>query len=294
MPGAIIAIDQDRPGPSTSVGSNGVARKDLWQNRIIRPRSTQSGNDSQQWTLLDKPAGSTASLSNDTATQCFFTPDLPGSYRVQLVTNEGGAGNVQVLIAAVTFDTDGALLWNGWRVPAFGEKMPENNFSGQVRGWAEAVEQIFRDIASFLTFDTVSSKLVIKVAEMINSATANGQANTKETQLRTTDNASRILTTLSLPTGTMVLHEVEVLCIKSDATVGGYFKKSRAHLRATGGGVTSGTTRHVDKQFLGGTPLWDITLDEDGAGNARVNVNSQGDDVTWYVVRQGLRIAPAS
>lgn len=294
MPGAIIAIDQDRPGPSTSVGSAGVARKDLWQNRIVRPRSTVSGNGSQEWTLLDKPTGSTASLSNASAVSCSFTPDLPGSYRIQLVTNGGGAGNVQVLVAAVTFDTDGALLWNGWRIPAFGERIPENNFSGQTRGWAEAVEKIFKDIASFLTFDTVASKLVIKVAEMVNSSTSKGLTNTKEAQLRTTDNASHPLVTLELPTGTMVLHEVEVLCIKSDSTVGGYFKKSRAHLRATGGGVTSGSPRNVDKQFLGGSPTWDITLDEDGAGNARVNVNSQGDDVTWYVVRQGLRIAPAT
>ena len=293
MPGAIIAIDQDRPGPTTSVGSDGVARKDLWQSRIIRPRSTVSGNSSQQWTLLDRPAGSTASLSNATSTSCFFTPDLPGSYRIQLVTNGGGAGNVQILVAAVTFDVDGVLIWNGWRVPAFGEKVPENNFSGQTRGWAEAIEKVITDIASFLTFDTLASKLIIRVAETVNQATSFGQTNTKEDGLRTTDNASHTLAALAVPNNSIVLYEAEVVCIKSDATIGGYFKKARPFLR-TGSTMTPGTVRNVDKQFVGGSPTWDIVMDDDGSGNARITVNSQGDDVTWYVVRQGLRGVPAT
>ena len=146
MPGAIIAIDQARPGPSTSFGAPGVARNDLWEGRVITVRSTQGGNGKFSWSILAAPPGSAATLSGaDTATAT-FTPDLPGSYRVQLVTNGGGSGNVQVLIAAVRYDTNGVLVNYGWRVPAFGEVPAEDNFLGQTLGWSEAMHYIFSDL----------------------------------------------------------------------------------------------------------------------------------------------------
>lgn len=150
MPGAIIAFDQARPGPTTSTGSPGVARNDLWVGWLVTGRITTSGNTSPEWTLLDKPPGSTVTLAGATSLSCTFTPDLPGSYRIQLQVNGGGAGNVQILIAACTFDVAGHLTLRGWRIPALSELPTENNFSGQTRGWDEAVRQIFTEMQTTL------------------------------------------------------------------------------------------------------------------------------------------------
>jgi len=295
MPGAQIAIDQDRPGPTVSAGTPGYARNDLWLNRVVRPRSVNT-HGSYLWTLLDKPPGSTAVITSSSAQTCAFTPDIAGSYRIQLIVSGGGLGNTQILVAACTLDTNGVEVNNGWRLPALGEEPEEVNFAGQTRGWAEAIEKIIGDIASFFTFDTVSSKLYVNVAETINQGTAQGLVNTLEAQLKTTDSANHPLSLLALPSNSLALYEVEVLCIKADSSIGGYFKKSKAFLRK-GATVTGGSTRNVDKQFISdpvvANPTWDITLDDDGSGNARTNVNGQGDTVTWYVVRQGLRILPA-
>lgn len=145
MPAASIRIDQDRPGPSTSVGTAGVARKDLWLARTVRPTSVNTGS-SYQWTLLDKPPGSATTLTDDTLQTCQFTPDVAGSYRVRLVIDGGGPGEVQVLIAACTFDVNGATVNRGWWVPAVGEQPPENNFAGQTRGWDQAMRFMFDDL----------------------------------------------------------------------------------------------------------------------------------------------------
>jgi len=147
MPGAIIAIDQDRPG-GTSFGTPGVARKDLWKDRTVRPRCSTTGNSSYLWTLLAVPPGSGTTVVPESSelVACEFDPDRKGSYRLQLATNGGGPGNIQILILAVTFDEDGVLLGRGWRMPAFGEQGAENNFDGQADGWDPAIREMVEDI----------------------------------------------------------------------------------------------------------------------------------------------------
>jgi hypothetical protein len=149
LPGSVIALDQSRPS-GTSFGSPGVARNDLWENRLITCRSTLSGNTSQLWTFIDIPPGSAAILSGASTANATYTPDLPGSYRIQLVTNGGGPGNVQVLIAGVRYDVTGTSVNRGWRVPALGEVKGEDNFSGQTRGWSESIEFILADLLSVI------------------------------------------------------------------------------------------------------------------------------------------------
>jgi hypothetical protein len=145
MPGAIIAFDQ--PQPSTpSFGSPGVARNDLWQSRIITARCTTGGNISFAWQFLDIPPGSAAVLSSTNLINTTWNPDLPGTYRVQLITNGGGPGNVQVLVAVVRFDTNGNMVNRGWRLPGLGEVIGEQNFMGQTRGWDEAFQTIYFDL----------------------------------------------------------------------------------------------------------------------------------------------------
>ncbi len=150
MAGAVIRIDQIRPGPTTSSGTAGIARADLWLGSLVEGHSTLSGNTTFAWTLPDKPAGSAAVLSGASTALCSFTPDVAGTYRLKLVTNGGGTGNEQTLIAAVTFDAAGVATLRGWRVPAYGEKAAEANQAGNARGWAEALETMLKGVITAL------------------------------------------------------------------------------------------------------------------------------------------------
>ena len=161
MPGAIIEFDQYRPATEEdeldiSYGSPGVARNDLWEGRQINCVSTVSGNTSWSWSFLDIPPGSAVTLTGASTSTAAFTPDLPGSYRVQLITNGGGPGNVQNLIAAVRYDITGVLVQRGWCIPALGEVPPEDNFSGQTRGWDAALRFIFADLLTL--FNTLGNQ----------------------------------------------------------------------------------------------------------------------------------------
>lgn len=160
MPGASIRIDQVRPGPVTSTGVAGVARDDLWLSSLVNLVSTAGPNTDQQWTLLDKPEGSTAVLATDTAATASFTPDLIGSYRVQLTTN--GGGQSQILIAAVTKDAAGSLLLHGWRVPAFREKGVEANFAGNSKGWKAALATIIGGIDAVIAAAITAEETAVK------------------------------------------------------------------------------------------------------------------------------------
>lgn len=144
MSGAIIRIDQVRPGPVTSAGTAGVSRDDIWQGNLVNLVSTLGGNLDQQWTLLDKPTGSAVTLATASAPTSSFTPDVPGTYRVQLATNSGA--QVQVLLVGITKDATGADVFHAWRIPAYKEKGSEANFPGNSRGWATAIEKILKGV----------------------------------------------------------------------------------------------------------------------------------------------------
>lgn len=146
MAGAIIVIDQ--PG-GAGAGSPGVARNDLWQNKQIN-LSCATANGKYQWDLLDVPPGSGASLVGEGTSTPNFLPDLIGTYRIQLITNGGGPGNVQILIVRVRYGQTGVLQNRGWAPPAVGEQAPEANYDGNTRGWAEQIEFILADIRTTL------------------------------------------------------------------------------------------------------------------------------------------------
>jgi hypothetical protein len=111
MPGAVILMNQPTgAGP----GILGVARRDGWRGRQIELVVGTSGNSSINWSLLSTPLGSAAVLANPDQLTATFTPDVLGTYRIQLVTNGGGPGNVQVLVFRVRYDTNGVLAYRGW------------------------------------------------------------------------------------------------------------------------------------------------------------------------------------
>ena len=139
MPGAIFSITQDRTPDPPAVGSPGVAVRTLWVNRTVTLTVTTSGNSQIVWELLYKPTGSAATIVG-TGSIVTLLPDLPGTYRVRLITNGGGPGNEMILLLAVLYDNSGALLNDGHRTPATGELAGESNWDGNTEGWAPDID----------------------------------------------------------------------------------------------------------------------------------------------------------
>lgn len=145
MSGAEFYFDQP-----TGVGAAapGNAQRNLWQTKQVFLTCTSAGLGSYVWELLDAPPGSAASINNASAQIADFTPDLPGSYRIRLTVNGGGAGNVSTKIGAVRKSAAGAAINRSWRTPAFKEQADETNWDDVVndRGYAPDWETIVADI----------------------------------------------------------------------------------------------------------------------------------------------------
>jgi hypothetical protein len=154
MPGAQIAFNQ--VGNPIPYGTPGVARDDIWQSNPVVCQSSLSGNVTQQWQFLDVPPGSAASFTGGATPTATFTPDMLGTYRIQLTTNGGGLGNVMILVVRVRYNSSGALMYDGLCLPAFGERVGEDNVlippvdgPQNVRGYAPFFEELLayvRDI----------------------------------------------------------------------------------------------------------------------------------------------------
>ena len=146
--GAVIAISQpEGAGP----GLEGLARNDIWLDQKVLLTAVGSENFTYQWAFLSIPRGSKAKIVGEEDVVASFVPDVVGTYRVQLITNGGGAGNVQVKVIRCRYDNTGKNLANrGWAYPGIGEQDEESNYPIEegvnVRGWSEVVETIFEDI----------------------------------------------------------------------------------------------------------------------------------------------------
>ena len=139
MATAQIRIDQPTH-PSQPVGQAGKPRRDLELGAPVTLRNVDDTDVSRWlWALLDRPLGSTAVLSSVSSPQVTFTPDVDGSYRIQLQINDGLLEERQILVAAV----ENSL---GQRLPAAGEQANETNFPGipPDDGWSKDVEKILR------------------------------------------------------------------------------------------------------------------------------------------------------
>ena len=120
---ASILINQSgRPA-----GQPGVSRDDLVLSQII----TLTNHDNAEvvswnWQLLSKPAGSLSSLVGSTSGSCQFTPDVAGSYLIQLHLN----GRVRATAVAAIKTT-----YLGLRIPAVGE-------TSELGGWETGLQAI--------------------------------------------------------------------------------------------------------------------------------------------------------
>jgi hypothetical protein len=120
---ASIIINQTGKPP----GLPGESRDDLSTGATVTLSNEEnSGVVSWNWRLLAKPPGSVAGLTTPTASICTFTPDVPGSYRIQLLLN----GRIQAMaIAAVK------TYYLSLRIPAVGEL-------NELGGWEKELQTI--------------------------------------------------------------------------------------------------------------------------------------------------------
>jgi hypothetical protein len=117
------------------------------------------GGVSWLWEIIDKPPGSSASLTTPNLSTCnIIDNDVAGSIEIQLTVNGGGnPGEIYRIIAAtqialpswVTPSTASLL-----RIPAFGETTEFNvqsspGVGANSRGWAQEMDQWFRALSAF-------------------------------------------------------------------------------------------------------------------------------------------------
>lgn len=92
-----------------------------------------------RWTLVDKPAGSSATLTSTSAATTGLTPDVEGTYLVRLETYTDAArtdlDDVDEQVIGVRF-----VEPLDWLVPAAGETTQQN----ATRGWAAARNEAIR------------------------------------------------------------------------------------------------------------------------------------------------------
>lgn len=124
------------------IGIVDVARIDLRYGQAIHlVGDSSSAQVSPSWFITAWPDGSVrAQPTNATTFDATYTPDAPGSYRVEFMVNDGIDDDKIVFIFAVTRDANGLIYDNAIREPAFGEEVGEDNVGGNDRGYAKAFE----------------------------------------------------------------------------------------------------------------------------------------------------------
>lgn len=113
MTQARIRINQ--PANPNPAGQPGRARDDLRLGAAVELRNVDdNGVQRWFWDMLDKPPGSSATISNPTSAVATFTPDVVGTYRVYLRVNDGrGRRGMEDTTTAIVRDVA------GFRPPAY-------------------------------------------------------------------------------------------------------------------------------------------------------------------------------
>lgn len=152
---ARIVIDQATRPP----GVAGVSRDDGVTGQVVTLRNADNTNISANtggwlWVLF-KPRASAAVLSSPTSPSCTFTPDVDGTYRVELYVNEKQKPS-QKARAAFAVKSIG-----GFRYPAQGESIEANWTSSYTlapneTGWWESIDEILRSGQAAIDGSTIT------------------------------------------------------------------------------------------------------------------------------------------
>lgn len=95
MASALIRIDQ--AANSSPIGMAGKARDDILVGAAVTLRNADDAGVKQRlWTLVSRPYGSSASITNPKSAVATLVPDVYGSYLVKLEVNENTAGQVDL------------------------------------------------------------------------------------------------------------------------------------------------------------------------------------------------------
>ena len=95
------------PGPSQNVVVGAVVSMD-----VSASKDSDGGSLTFKWTLIGKPIGSAASLTNPTYPNPKFTADLAGNYVVSLVVNDGKANSTVATVSVTATVANAAPVAN--------------------------------------------------------------------------------------------------------------------------------------------------------------------------------------
>ncbi len=129
--------------PTLAIGIPGRARRDLVRNLAVQLRNNDDTDvRSHRWAILGQPdLGNPVVLSNPVSATPTFIPDVPGTYRIRLLVNEGRKGEVSTLLCTVP-------NFSGKRFPAVAEEGTESNWldddtgAPSTRGWQRDMEDL--------------------------------------------------------------------------------------------------------------------------------------------------------
>lgn len=194
------------------------------------------------WTLVDRPIGSSAALSALDGPTTTLTPDVPGSYLVQLETfTDAGkliADGADRQVIGVRFDEP-----YPWLVPAAGE----TNQQSTTRGWAGSREEAIRDLHG-----AMSAAVRLPVSGT------------------TTDATPTNIATFPMEDARIAFHRLIIIGVSDDGTER-YMADKIQWSQRTGGG-TVGSLGADTRQEIETTAGLNAGIGGDGGNNVVVNV----------------------
>ncbi|HMV65507.1 MAG TPA: hypothetical protein PKA64_01560 [Myxococcota bacterium] len=134
------------------LGSPGTPRRDIVIGVPVVIRNASDSNvTSHRWRFVAKPNNSAAFIADPVAPTCVFTPDVVGTWIVELQVNEGVPPN-QIFRTIVAVEDP----ITGWRFPSFAEESESNGWvspntgSPNKQGWADDLLHVLSDILNFV------------------------------------------------------------------------------------------------------------------------------------------------
>lgn len=136
-------IVQD-PGTGSVVGfsNNGVVG-----TAVQLSNQDDTGVLGWEWVIVDRPAGSVAALDDENSATPQYTPDVAGTYLIELTTyTDAGRTTVDDTNQTATGVPLAGIFNVDWRIPAATETVE----ASATRGWAVEVNEILKEAAKHL------------------------------------------------------------------------------------------------------------------------------------------------